>query len=254
MESCRDIDPLITRVADSEATDAERGRVDGHVRDCAPCHRQIHAEREARRLVREHAGMLVGHAPLGLRARCAATRTQAAPPPVRRPLPLLSRTRWPMALAATLVLALFGSAFYGLVVNPSKAVAAQLTLDHLKCFTLFEWPAGLAPAVVEAELKARHGIDIVLPAGEAASGLTLVGGRRCVYLDGSVAHLLYRKGAVQVSVFVLPTGAKLSQTEVDVLGHSAVAFVKGGRTWVALARAPRAEMKAIASRFGAVAN
>jgi anti-sigma factor RsiW len=253
MDSCGDIDPLMTRVADEEATAAERGRVDGHVRECAPCQRQIHAEREARQLVRERAGTLVGHAPLGLSARCAAARAQAAPAS-RRPLPLLSRAGWPMALAATLVLAVAGSAFYGLVVNPSKAVAAQLTLDHLKCFTLFEEPAGLAPAEVQAELKARHGIDLALPTGQEAPGLTLVGGRRCLYLDGSVAHLLYRKGAVQVSLFVLPTGAKLSQTDLEVLGHSAVAFTRGGRTWVALARVPRAEMKAIASAFGAVAN
>jgi anti-sigma factor RsiW len=245
--------PLMTRVADGEATAPERGRVEGHVRACAPCRRQMHAEGEARQLVRERASTLVGHAPLGLRARCAAARVQAAPA-ARRPLPLLSRAGWPMALAATLLLAVAGSAFYGLVVNPSKAVAAQLTLDHLKCFTLFEEPAGLAPAEVQAILKARHGIDIVLPAGQEASGLTLVGGRRCLYLDGSVAHLLYRKGAVQVSLFVLPTGAKLSHTELDVLGHSAVAFARGGRTWVALARAPHAEMNAIASAFGAVAN
>jgi hypothetical protein len=53
---------------------------------------------------------------------------------------------------------------------------------------------------------------------------------------------------------VLPTGEKLGQTEVEVLGHSAVAFAKGGRTWVALARVSHAEMKAIASAFGAVTN
>jgi len=159
-----------------------------------------------------------------------------------------------MALAATLVLAVAGSAIYGLVVNPSKAVAAQLTLDHLKCFALFEEPSGLSPAEVQATLKARHGIDIVLPAGRVAEGLTLVGGRRCLYLDGSVAHLLYRMGAVQVSLFVLPMGARLSQTDLDVLGHSAVAFTKGGRTWVALARAPHSEMETVASIFGAVAN
>jgi hypothetical protein len=253
MDACRDIDPLVTRVADEVATIAERGRVEGHVRDCAPCHLQLHAERESRQLVRERADLLVGHAPLGLRARCAATRAQAAPPAPRR-VPLLSRASWPMALAATLVLAVGGSAIYGLVVNPSKAVAAQLALDHLKCFTLFEEPAGLDPAEVQAQLKARHGIDVLLPAGQAAGGLTLVGGRRCLYLDGSVAHLLYRKGTVQVSLFVLPTGAKLSQTDLDVLGHSAVAFAKGGRTWVALARAPHADVEAIAAIFGAVAE
>jgi anti-sigma factor RsiW len=253
MDSCRDIDALMTPVVDNEAAAADRARVEGHLRECASCHRQMHAEREARQLVHERAATLVGHAPLGLRARCAATRAQAAPA-ARPRLPLLSRAGWPMALAATLVLAVAGAAVYSLVVNPSTAVAAQLTLDHLKCFTLFEEPAGLAPAEVQAALKARQGIDIVLPAGLEASGLTLVGGRRCLYFDGSVAHLLYRKGATRVSLFVLPPGAKLSQTDMDVLGHSAVAFTRGGRTWVVLARAPHAEMKAIASVFGAVAN
>ena len=152
-----------------------------------------------------------------------------------------------MALAATLVLAVAGSAVYGLVVNPSKAVAAQLALDHLKCFLLFEEPSGLAPADVQRELKARHGIDIVLPTGQAAEGLTLVGGRRCLYLDGTVAHLLYKKNDAEVSLFVLPIGEKLGQTESDALGYSAVAFTRGGRTWVALARVPRAERAAIAA-------
>ena len=128
-------------------------------------------------------------------------------------------------------MAVAGSAVYGLVINPSRAVAAQLTLDHLKCFTLFEEPAGVAPVEVQATLKSRLGVDVVLPTGKAADGLTLVGGRRCLYLDGSVAHLLYRRGADKVSLFVLPTGATLSQTEVDVLGHGAVAFSAGGRTW-----------------------
>lgn len=250
MDTCREIDPLTTRVVDGEATAAERGLVEDHVRECAPCGRQLHAEREVRQLVRERAAVLVAHAPLGLRARCAATRVQAAPP-VRRPLPLLSRTSWPLALAATLVLAVAGSAVYGLFINPSKAVAAQLALDHLKCFTLFEEPAGLSPADVQAALRARYGFDITLPAGQAAEGLTLVGGRRCLYLDGSIAHLLYRKGAVRVSLFVLPIGEKLSQTDLDVLGHSAVAFTRAGRTWVVLARAPHAGVEAIASAFGA---
>ncbi|MFO7695458.1 MAG: zf-HC2 domain-containing protein [Vicinamibacterales bacterium] len=253
MDSCRETGPLVTRVADSEATTVERGVVDAHLRECAPCRFQLHAEREARLLVHDRASALVGHAPLGLRARCAATRVQASPP-ARRPLPLLSRVGWPMALAATLVLAVAGSAFYGLVVNPSKAVAAQLALDHLKCFALFDEPAALSPAEVQAALKARHGIDVRLPVGKAAEGLTLVGGRRCLYMDGLVAHLLYRKDAVQVSLFVLPIGEKLGQTDLDVLGHSAVAFEKDGRTWVVLARAPHAAVEALAAAFGAVSD
>jgi hypothetical protein len=253
MESCREINALVTLVADGAATEEERVRVDGHVPGCAPCQAQLQAEREVRQLIRDRSTALVGHAPLGLRATCAATRIQAGSP-ARRPMPLLSRASWPMALAATLVLAVAGSAFYGLVVNPSKAVAAQLALDHLKCFALFEEPAGLNPAAVQADLKAHYGFDVVLPSGQDAEGLTLVGGRRCLYLDGAIAHLLYRKGATRVSLFVLPTGSKLSQTDLDALGHSAVAFSKGGRTWVALARASHAEVHAIAAVFGADAG
>ena len=253
MDSCRDINPLVTRLADDEATAAERRRVDGHAEGCPACHRQLHAERQVRQLVMDRSGELVGHAPLGLRARCLATRT-AAPQPVRRPLPLLSRAGWPMALAATLVMAVAGSAFYGLVINPSKAVAAQLALDHLKCFRWFEAPSGLATADVERELKARHGIDVVLPSGQAAAGLTLVGGRRCLYLDGSLAHLLYRRGDVQVSLFVLPIGEKLGQTDVSALGYSAAAFMRNGLTWVVLAHVPRAEVDELAAVFGAAGH
>ncbi len=250
MDSCRETGPLVTRVADSEATAVESGAVDQHLRTCGPCRHQLHAEREARQLVHDRAAALVGHAPLGLRARCLATRVPGPPRLGSRP-PLLSRAGWPIALAATLVMAVAGSALYGLVINPSKAVAAQLTLDHLKCFRLFEEPAGLSPAEVQAALKARHGIDLRLPTGRAAEGLTLVGGRRCLYLDGTVAHLLYKKDGVQVSLFVLPIGEKLGETNLDVLGHAAVAFARDGRTWVVLARAPHAEVEAIASAIGA---
>jgi anti-sigma factor RsiW len=249
MEACRDIEPLTTPVVDEEASAADSERVDAHAGACEPCRRRLHAEQQARQVLRSHASELLGHAPLGLRARCEAAR--AAAPRARRPVPLLSRAGWPMALAATLILAIAGGALYNLVLNPSKAVAAQLALDHLKCFTLFEEPAGLVPAEVEAALKARYGFDVALPAGAAAGGLTLVGGRRCLYLDGSVAHLLYRRGNTQVSLFVLPEGAELRQTDVDVLGHSAVAFTRGGRTWVALARAPHADVAQIAALFGA---
>jgi len=36
-----------------------------------------------------------------------------------------------------------------------------------------------------------------------------------------------------------------------VLGHSAVAFARDGRTWVVLARAPHAQVEAFASALGA---
>jgi hypothetical protein len=165
-------------------------------------------------------------------------------------MPLLSRTGWPLALAATIVLAISGVMLYGLVLDPSEAVAAQLTLDHLKCFTLFEERSALTPSDVQTALKARYGFDVRLPDAGHADGLSLVGGRRCVYLEGSVAHVMYRRGTMQVSLFVLPPGAKLSHTELDVLGHTAVAFTRTGRTWVVLARTARADVEHMAAVFG----
>lgn len=253
METCKQIDPLTTRFVDDEASAAERGLVARHLSECPPCRRSVQAEQQAREAVRAHAEALIGSAPVGLRARCAAARAPAGPRAWAK-VPLLSRARWPMAMAATLVLALAGGALYGLALHPSEAIAAQLTLDHLKCFVLFEEPAGLVPAEVQAALKARHGIDIFVPAGARSDGLTLVGGRRCLYLDGSILHLMYRRGAVPVSLFVLPPGAKLSHTELDVLGHTALAFERAGRTCVVLARIPQDDIRRIAAAFGRAAE
>jgi len=62
--------------------------------------------------------------------------------------------------------------------------------------------------------------------------------------------VMYRRGTMQVSLFVLPPGAKLSHTELEVLGHTAVAFTRAGRTWVVLARSPQADVERIATVFG----
>jgi len=246
MARCSDIDPLTTPYVDGEVPPGERLRLAGHIDDCPSCHRNVTAEAAARTLVRAHAEALVDAAPADLRVRCAAA---ARPRQAGWGLARLSQARWPMAMAATLLLAVGAAVAYG-TIYPSRAAAAQLTLDHLKCFALFGQPAALQPADVQAALKAQFGFDVALPDGDHADGLTLVGGRRCLYLDGSVAHILYRRGQVPVSLFVLPPGARLSHTELDVLGHTAVAFARGGRTWVVLSRDARADVERMAAVFG----
>jgi anti-sigma factor RsiW len=228
MKRCAEIDALVTPYVDGEVGLGDREEIGRHLEACPPCRRGAAAEHVGRRIVRDHAVGLMAEAPAALRARCR----MSAP---HRRAPMLLR-RVPLAMAATLVLAVAGALFYSTVVNPAVAVAAQLTLDHLKCFTLFEEPAGLEPAAVRESLKARYGWDIAIPAADAVAGLSLVGGRRCVYLDGSVVHLLYKHGPTQVSVFVLPAGEQLPAGHLEALGHSAVGFERGGRTWVVLAR------------------
>jgi anti-sigma factor RsiW len=248
MARCSDIEPLMTPYVDGEVPPGDRLRVAGHIDDCPPCQRHAAAEQAARSVVRAHADSLVETAPAHLRGRCAAVgRSRAA---FLRGLPRLSRAGWPIALAATLVLAVGGALVYGTVVDPARAVAAQLTIDHLKCFALFDQPSALKPSDVQAALKARYGFDVELPEADAAGGMTLVGGRRCLYLDGSVAHVLYKRGQVPVSLFVLPPGARLSHTEIEIFGHTAVAFERGGRTWVVVAREARADVEQAAAVFG----
>jgi anti-sigma factor RsiW len=246
MARCSDIDPLTTPFVDGEVPAGDRLRIAGHIDDCPSCHRNVAAETAARTVVRAHAGTLVEAAPSHLHGRCnAAARARRT----GWGLPRLSQARWPMALAATLLLALGATVAYG-TIYPSRAAAAQLALDHLKCFALFGQPTALQPAEVQAALKAQFGFDVTLPDAEHAGGLTLIGGRRCLYFDGAVAHVLYRQGEVAVSLFVLPPGARLSHTEPDVLGHTAVAFDRGGRTWVVLARRSRADVERMAAVFG----
>lgn len=249
MARCSDIDPLMTAYVDGEVPPIQKLRVAGHIEDCPSCHRHAAAEQAARSVVRARAGTIIEAAPAHLRGRCStAGRSGAAAG--RRGAVLLSRAGWPMALAATLLLAVGGALVYGTVINPSAAVAAQLTLDHLKCFALFDQPSALQPSEVQASLKAHYGFEVALPEADQAGGLTLVGARRCVYLDGAVTHVLYRSGQVPVSLFVLPPGVRLSQTEVDILGHTAVAFTRDGRTWVVLARDARANIERVAAVLG----
>jgi anti-sigma factor (TIGR02949 family) len=238
---CAEIDARVTPFVDGEIGPAEQEEIGRHLDACPPCRRSAVAERAGRQLVREHAGHLIAEAPESLRARCRASAG-------RRPGPWSLR-RAPMALAATLVLAVAGALLYGTVINPTAAAAAQLTLDHLKCFTLFDRPDRLPAAIVRASLNSQYGWDIPIPDERAVPDLSLVGGRRCVYLDGALVHLLYKRGQVQVSVFVLPEGVYLPARALEMMGHSAVGFERDGRTWVVLARQTPAEVEKIAAAF-----
>jgi anti-sigma factor RsiW len=247
MRTCRDIEPLVTPFLDGEATPQEQREVSGHLGACSPCQADAAAQQTARSVLRARAPELGVNAPEALRARCAALAAPARAPH-GRVLAFPRRVSWPLAMAATLVLAVAGALLYG-IARPVEAAAAQLALDHLKCFALFDRPSHLRASDVRDELRRRHGWEVALPDEDHAGGLTLVGGRRCVYIDGSVAHILYKRGEEPVSLFVLPPDSKVMGGEVDVLGYSAVAFRRGGRTYVVLAHRPRADVAEMAQVF-----
>ncbi len=246
MANCPQVDSLITPFVDGEASDAERQEVETHLERCPPCQRQAVAESTARELLRTRSGRLSDSASSELRERCRTARDLAARGSAAR-----GWRRWqrPLAVAAIVLLSVAGAVSWGVVFHPAEAMAAQLTLDHLKCFAVAGRSDGATPAMVSAELKARYGWDVPVPEGPGSEGLVLVAGRRCLVLNGAVAHVLYTRGPVHVSVFVLPATGTL-QGRVDILGHTAVMFRRGVQTVVVLSRDDPSNVQLLARSFG----
>ncbi len=246
MAACRDIEPLITAVVDDEATDADREAVRGHLRECARCRQRAAGEASARRILRERARALHVEAPAGLRDRCL-------PPPRRAPFWGAVVRPAPAWATAAVVVALFAAAFY-VGSRGSDALAAELVLDHVKCFALFERASGPGdPSAVADRMRTAYGWTLAVPASSAALGLRLVGGRRCFSTDGRVAHILYRDAGRPLSLFVLP-GRSRSPQRLAVMGHEAVIWARGGNTYVVLARESRERVDRVAGYFRGVVN
>jgi len=240
MVTCRDVDTLMTPYVDGEAGGQERAAVEAHLGECPVCHDRARAEGAAKRVLRERAASIVGQAPLGLRTRIAVT---AARPREARRWRLSRLVTAP--IAAAVVLALAAVALYGLAGRSSVLLAAQLTLDHLKCFSLFEGQSGPPDSkVLEARFRDDYGWHLTVPAGSSSDGLVLTGARRCFYHDGRIAHVMYRQDGNPVSLFMLPRTERLAGT-VRVLGHESRIWSRGSTTYVLVAQAPEAQLDRI---------
>jgi anti-sigma factor RsiW len=238
MSDCRQIADELTSYVDNLLDDDRRARVEHHLRDCAPCRAVATSERGGHTVLRHHAARLREDAPLppGLRSRCeslvqehaAASRSGFA---ARMP-------GWPRTLVPTVlsvVLLIFtASAIFSLATRRSDAVlAAQLTVDHSKCFKLFV--AGDPPAMdaeeVEQMLAREYGWKFHVPPSSAAAGLQLVGARRCLYADGLIPHVMYRSNGHDLSLFVL-NGVTRHSTDLVTFGRRSQIWTRGNTTFV----------------------
>ena len=198
-----------------------------------------------RRMLRERADALHVSAPAGLRVRCQ-------PPPRRvswfgrgflRPLPVWA--------TVGVVAVVFAAVFY-VAGRGSTAMAAELVLDHLKCFALFENASGPGDATaIAARLKASYGWDVKVPPGLPALALHLVGGRRCFSTDGRVAHILYRHAGRPLSLFIVPSTSHAT-AEIAVMGHQTMIWSRRGSTYVVLAQEPREQIERVAAYMRSV--
>jgi anti-sigma factor RsiW len=243
--NCQRIDSLVTPYVDGNIDETDRDLVDRHLSACRPCRGRVHAERAVHALICTRRSALGGDAvPPALRARCALLGRPAAP--LLRTATRGARATG-FALAAALVLVVAGAFVFEATGRSTRVLAAELTADHMKCFRVLDsgFGAHQGPQAVESAM-ASFGWQMRLPEHADRAGLELVGARRCVYGQGVVAHIMYRHNGTPVSIFMLPNRARPEEL-IEVMGHQAAIWSVGDRTFVLIARQPRAEVERMTS-------
>jgi anti-sigma factor (TIGR02949 family) len=229
--SCDDVEAQLAPYVDGEIPPDRRRTMDAHMTACPPCRRHAEAEADAATLLRARRESLKTSAPAGLRARCAAVPRAAVSPASQ-----LSRVqRWlPLSVAASLLLAV-AVIFAFALTNHDEALAAELTLDHMKCFQLSGNRAERISALTAADQwQKSQGWPLVVPPSAPAMHLRLLTVRRCLSTDGRVAHLMYLWNGEPLSVYVLPSPGSDTRV-IDTLGHESVLWTANGRTYAVLA-------------------
>ena len=244
MTECRQIESLLPPYVDGEATASDVARVETHLAECDACARLVQSQRTVRTVLRARAAHLTTPAPPGLATRIAA---QVRPSP-RPSLGWVGRLT-AFGAAAVLVLALVTSLEF---VSPRWSVlfAAQLAIDHMRCFVLAVGRLdGSDPEALKVQYANVHGWIVPVPASNPETDLTFVGARRCPFGLGDHAHLLYRSAGRDVSLYITPGEAR-SAEQVRVLGHAERIWSSGGNSYAIVARGvPDADLARIASYF-----
>jgi anti-sigma factor RsiW len=242
MPSCREIDPLFAAYVDGEATPSERAAVDAHLKACPKCRHQTALQALVRDTVRQK--LCRPCAPEALRARCKAA-THPGLLPFRMPRSRLAS----FSMAAALTIVLGGVLLYSLTGLSPTVLAAQLTLDHVKCFAFDSQSTPVDVDAGEQQYARDYGQQVQLPRADVA-GLRLMGIRRCYCGEGAAAHAMYRLNGQPVSLYVIPD-ARRDRTTTDVFGHDAVIWSRQNATYVLVSREPRATLEALAAAMDA---
>jgi anti-sigma factor (TIGR02949 family) len=239
---CNYFEPFVAGHVDGQLDQENGARLAQHLQACPACRSLVGAERDVRHALRTHADELREPAPAPLRA--ALTRRATVVPFVPRP----RRTRpwqWiPLPAVAALLIALTGIIAVGALAPRGTALAAQLTVDHLKCILLADRHQHPDAHAVAADWQARRGWAVEVPPSSEAERLELIALRRCLFTDGELAHLVYMQAGRPVSVFILPH-ARASSPELAIMGHEMVSWTRDGRTYAVVADLPAADLERV---------
>jgi anti-sigma factor RsiW len=260
MSECRDIEPLFAPYVDGEAQPAESAAVEAHLRSCPRCRHHVADERSIREAFERCRASFRECASPELQRRCASQRAVTGPgASVGTPaVPGFVRRTWvPLSMVATLFLAVAGVFVYGLRDN-AGALAAQLAVDHVKCFEFAPHPDVLPDArTVGREWAAVRGWSIKVPETTPAEELELLGVRRCLSTAGATAHLMYKWHGRPLSVYVLNSHAPNVGPDpriIERLGQEAIIWSKGERTYAVVAKGRPSDIEQVARYVRALAE
>jgi anti-sigma factor RsiW len=229
--SCTEIESRLAPYVDGLASADDAADVDRHLATCAACRDAVRIERTARDLISARRAALATPAPPGLRTRLAALMREPSAPATRG-----WRAR-AVAVSASLAALLVVVVLFELISPRSNVLyAAQLAIDHVRCLfiDIGAIPSNDAQTLKEA-LAREYGWALPVPASDPSSGLTLVAARRCPIGVGPHAHLMYRAGGSDVSLYITPNQVHEAD-HLHVLGHQQRLWTAGGHTYALVTR------------------
>jgi anti-sigma factor RsiW len=227
---------------DGEAATHEVAEVERHLALCPACRASVAAQRTARLVLQARGREIAPPLPPGLRTRLAATLPSSGRPGLGWGGRLSA-----FAAAAVLFVTMVGALE---LVSPRSNVlyAAQLAIDHVRCFMAEVSSTHAAdPTVLEREYADSYGWTVDVPPSNEAIGLRLVAARRCPFWIGNHAHLLYRLGDREVSLYV-DRGDTRASDELHVLGHTEHIWQSRGNSYAVITRGvPDAQLTQVTS-------
>ena len=237
--TCREIEQQLPAYVEGTTTSAETEAIAAHLETCDDCRASWHAQAVARTVLRARAIELSPMAPPGLRTRLRSAMDDERASGMQAPEPSLALTGRlsAFAAAAVVVLTLGAIMLPAVTIRSTAVLAAQLALDHLKCFTIEGDADGepIAKEVAESTLKNEFDFTVNVPPSLPGEHLELMAVRRCLYGDGRAAHLMYRLNGEPVSLFVVP-GLSRPAAELSLFGHDQLVWTEGDRTYMLVAR------------------
>jgi mycothiol system anti-sigma-R factor len=215
--NCTELESRLHPFVDGELSAGDMSEADAHIAECPGCRGRVARERQFRQLLRRQPRE---SAPQELRERIRAQ--------LRRSARWTAVRRWSAVAAAAMIAAVALLPAF----RPPRPLVSELVDKHI-AFTQMEAPAELASAdhqVVERWFRERAALRVTV-ADYSMVGIRLIGARIAEARERPASYVLYEKGHISLSVFMVPVTAPegdLRGTRVAYRGHDYVTLERKG--------------------------